>query len=270
MGIAQDIIDDWDAALAALQWQLEAGVDVAFGDLPVNRYEAAPPPEIPLPQAAPLSAPQKPEVAPAAPIAPKVDPVGEARNAAAKAQNLDELNAALEAFEHCSLKRGAKNTIFGQGNPAARVMVIGEATTREEDHEGVPFAAEAGLLLGRMFAAIGLSLESPDPLKAIYLAAPLPWRPLGSLAPEIKEMMKPFLLRHISLADPDFIVVMGNTGFEMLGGKGSVSRMRGQWFDVAGKPALAMLHPASHLARPITKREAWADLQALKGRLDDR
>lgn len=259
MGIAADILDDWDASLAALQWQLEAGVDVVFGDDPVNRYEAAPPPEIPQPFAAPMIAPK----APIEPPAPRkeVDPVEVARGLAAKAQNLDELQQAILDFDLCELKKGAKNTVFASGNAAAKVMVLGEAPSREEDLEGKPFAGASAVLLQKMFASIGLTEE------ALYCAAPIFWRPLGALQSEDIAMLKPFLLRHISLIDPDYIVVMGNTPFAMLGGQGGILRARGKWFEALGKPVLPMLHPAVHLSRPLTKREAWADLLSLKAKL---
>lgn len=264
MGIATDILDDWEASLAALQWQLEAGVDVVFGDETVNRYEAGPPPEIPqamMPAAALKAAPEP------APLPKKVDPVDVALGLAARAQNLDELHQAILDFDLCELKKGAKNTVFASGNAGAKVMILGEAPTREEDMQGQPFAGASAVLLQKMFAAIGLSADHPDPAQAIYCAAPVFWRPLGVLQNEDMEMLKPFLLRHISLADPDVIVVMGNTPFAMLGGQGSVLRARGTWFEALGKPVLPMLHPSVHLSRPLTKREAWADLLALGARL---
>ena len=264
MGIAE-ITDDWDAALAALAWHVEAGVDEALGEAPVNRYD--------LPAEAPRAAP----TAPAQPAAPpaladpasSVDAVEAAKAAAAAAQTLDALHEAIAAFPHCELKQGARNTVFADGNPAARVLIIGEAPGREEDQEGRPFVGRAGQLLDRMFAAIGLSRTSPDTETALYITNVLPWRPPGNRDPSPEEiaMMKPFVERHIALADPRLIVVMGNTPLICLTGQRGIMRARGNWTAALGRPMLPMTHPAYLLRAPEAKRDAWADLLSLQARL---
>lgn len=261
MGIVSDIADDWHAALAALAWQVEAGVDEVIGDAPVNRYELA-------------TEARKPATARAEsqPLAGPVvagDPVAGAAALAATAHTLDELRAAMDAFDLCELKRGARNLVFADGNPKARVLVLGEAPGAEEDRLGRPFVGRAGQLLDRMFAAIGLSRTSPDPGAALYITNVLPWRPPGNRDPEPGEiaMLRPFVERHIALVDPQVIVVMGNTPlFALTGGKG-ILRARGTWTTALGKPLLPMTHPAYLLRNPAAKREAWADLLALQARL---
>lgn len=265
MGIATDIADDWEASLAALAWSVEAGVDEVIGDAPVNRYELAmEAPKIAAARTAPQAARAQVEVA-----GPAADPVAEARAAAAAAGTLEALHEALAAFDHCDLKRGARNLVFADGNPKARVLVLGEAPGAEEDREGRPFVGRAGQLLDRMFAAIGLSRGSPDPAAALYITNVLPWRPPGNRDPEPGEiaMLLPFVARHIALVDPEVVVVMGNTPlFALTGGKG-ILRARGTWAQALGKPLLPMTHPAYLLRNPAAKREAWADLLALQGRL---
>lgn len=266
MGIATDIADDWHAALAALAWQVEAGVDEVISDAPVNRYDlAAEAPKLarPAPQ---TSAPRQDL---AAPPAEAVDAVAAAKSVAARAKTLEELRAALAGFDRCELKRGARNTVFADGNPAARVLVLGEAPGAEEDREGRPFVGRAGQLLDKMFAAIGLSRSSPDTQTALYITNVMPWRPPGNRDPEPAEiaMMLPFVERHIALVDPQVIVVMGNTPlFALTGGKG-ILRARGTWTTALGKPLLPMTHPAYLLRNPAMKREAWADLLSLQARL---
>jgi DNA polymerase len=260
MGIATDIADDWEASLAALAWSVEAGVDEVIGDAPVNRYELA---------AEALKAKAAPVAAPMVSPGPAADPVAEARAAAAAAGTLEALREAMAAFDHCDLKRGARNLVFADGNPKARVLVLGEAPGAEEDREGRPFVGRAGQLLDRMFAAIGLSRGSPDPAAALYITNVLPWRPPGNRDPEPGEiaMLLPFVARHIALVDPEVVVVMGNTPlFALTGGKG-ILRARGTWAQALGKPLLPMTHPAYLLRNPAAKREAWADLLALQGRL---
>lgn len=258
MGIAENIAGDWEAALAALAWQVDLGLAEVCGETPVDRYAL---------EATPPKAPQPVAVVAEPPVAQ--DAVSVARTVAARAGSLKALREALCAFDLCELKKGARNTVFADGNPAARVLVLGEAPGRDEDMEGRPFVGRAGQLLDRMFAAIGLSRTSPDPAAALYITNVMPWRPPGNRDPEAAEiaMMRPFVERHITLADPDVIVVMGNTPLLALTGQKGILRARGNWTEALGKPVLPMTHPAYLLRTPEAKREAWADLLALKARL---
>lgn len=261
MGIATDIAGDWHASLAALAWTVEAGVDETISDQPLNRYELAA--ETPKPAAA------APPTAAASPAAPAEDPVALARGAAASAQTLESLRDAIATFDRCDLKKGARNTVFADGNPKARILILGEAPGAEEDREGRPFVGRAGQLLDRMFAAIGLSRTSPDAETALYITNVLPWRPPGNRDPEPAEiaMMLPFVERHIALVDPQAIVVVGNTPLFALTGSKGILRARGTWGQALGKPMLPMTHPAYLLRNPSAKREAWADLLSLQARL---
>ncbi len=247
---------------AALEWQVELGVTDAIQDAPVDRYalEAVKP--------KPKEAAQ-PVAPPPVPVVEDVDAVAIARAAAAGAADLPALAAAMEAFEHCELKKGARSFVFCDGQPAARVMIVGEAPGREEDRAGKPFVGRAGQLLDRMLAAIDLGRAHDDPKRAVYITNVLPWRPPSNRTPDAAEiaMMLPFLERHIALADPDVLVLMGNTPCQALLGRTGITRMRGAWVDVLGKPTLPMFHPAYLLRNPIAKREAWADLLDLNARL---
>jgi DNA polymerase len=179
------------------------------------------------------------------------------------------LAAAMQAFEYCDLKKGARSFVFSDGNPAARVMIVGEAPGREEDRAGRPFVGRAGQLLDRMLEAIQMGRAASDPAQSVYITNVLPWRPPSNRTPDAAEiaMMLPFLERHIALADPEIVVLMGNTPCQALLGKTGITRMRGTWVEVLCKPCLPMFHPAYLLRNPIAKREAWADLLALKARL---
>lgn len=253
-----------EAMLAALAWQVELGADEAILDAPVNRYE-----EAAVADAAPKAA-APPAALPVQPRAPALDAVAEARALAAGARTLEELAEVWAGFAHCELKQGARTFVFSDGNPKARVMVVGEAPGREEDLQGKPFVGRAGQLLDRMFGAIGLSRGSPDSEHAIYIANLLPWRPPQNRDPSAEElaMMKPFTERHIELADPEFVVTMGRFSMAVLTGLSGITRVRGKWTETSGRPCLPMLHPAYLLRNPASKREAWADLLELKARLD--
>lgn len=258
-------------AIALLAWQVELGVDECIADAPVNRYELPAVQPKPAAMAKPAPATAKPDAKGAAPpvppAAPKVDAVALAERAAAGAATLADLRAAMEAFEHCDLKKGARNLVFSDGMAGARVMVVGEAPGRDEDREGKPFVGAAGQLLDAMFDAIGRGRTRED--AGLYITNVLPWRPPQNREPKPDEiaMMKPFLERHIALAEPDVLVIMGNVSAQALLGKRGITRLRGDWTEACGKPALPMFHPAYLLRNPAAKREAWADLLSLKSRL---
>ncbi len=200
---------------------------------------------------------------------PTIDPVAVAKSAAANAGSLDGLKEALAAFPHCDLQRGARNLVFCDGTPGARVMIIGEAPGRDEDREGRPFVGRAGQLLDRMVAAIGLGRAPERPEHGIYITNVLPWRPPQNRDPTADEiaMMRPFVARHVELANPDLVVLMGNISCDAGLGKRGITRLRGTWTSAYGKPALPMVHPAYLLRTPSAKREAWADLLSLQARL---
>ena len=258
MGIAADIAEDWHASLAALAWQVDLGLTDPLGEDPVDRYALA----------EPVRATPAAGAVAATPVSGE-DAVAAARRAADGAATLHDLQAALAAYDHCEIKRGARSLVFADGNPAARVLILGEAAGREEDLEGLPFVGRAGQLLDRMLAAIGLARHSRDPATAVYITNVMPWRPPGNRDPEAAEiaMMRPFVERHIALVDPEVIVVMGNTPLLALTGAKGILRARGAWTHSLGKPVLPMTHPAYLLRNPAAKREAWADLLALQARL---
>ena len=185
------------------------------------------------------------------------------------AQSLDTLREAMSAYDHCELKRGARNMVFSDGNPKARVMIVGEAPGADEDRLGRPFVGRAGQLLDRMMGAIGLSRSSPDAEKAIYITNVMVWRPPGNRDPLPEEiaMMLPFLHRHIELVDPEVIVLMGNTPCMALLDRKGILKLRGNWTQVLNRPVMPMTHPAYLLRNPIAKREAWADLLEIRARL---
>lgn len=253
---------DFHTLKSLLEWQVELGADEAIGEDSIDRYE--------LPDVAPAPA----AIAAPAPVAPVPgegsDPVVEARQAAGRAGDLDALRAELEGFAHCDLRMGATNLVFSDGNPAARVMIVGEAPGRDEDRAGRPFVGRAGQMLDRMFDAIGMGRAHPDAQRALYITNILPWRPPQNRDPTQAEMnmMLPFVKRHIELVAPEIVVLMGNISCQALTGQRGITRLRGNWTEVQGRPALPMFHPAFLLRQPLMKREAWADLLSLKSRLE--
>jgi uracil-DNA glycosylase len=253
-----------------LAFYLEAGVDCALGDEPIDRLadpELAPEPRTtvahqPIPRAAPLPSPV---AAPRADVtvAPEVA-INSAREAARTAPTLEALRQLLENFDGCALRHTATRLVFADGNPEARVMFVGEAPGRDEDIEGLPFVGRSGKLLDRMIAAIGL-----DRSKA-YIANVIPWRPPGNRTPTPQEtqICLPFIRRQIELVNPDVLVTLGNPSTQaLLQTREGIMRTRGKWLDYDTGTrtirAIATFHPAYLLRSPSYKRMSWQDLRAI-------
>jgi len=262
------------AARELLAFYLEAGVDALLGEAPVDRFagsEPAPRAEaerIPVarrqPSPRPPPAGGEASTAVAAPPAPEAA-VMAARAAAKTAANLQELRAILDGFDGCALKGTARQLVFADGNPQARVMFVGEAPGREEDLEGLPFVGRSGQLLDLMLAAIGLDRTSA------YIANVIPWRPPGNRTPTPQEtsICLPFTRRQVELADPDVLVCLGSPAAQaLLEAKDGIMKTRGRWFTYHTGTreirAIATFHPAYLLRQPLQKRLAWRDFLAIK------
>ena len=253
-----------------LAFYLEAGVDCAVMDEPVDRLldediglparaEAAPtrPALTGMPAAAPRPAPTKIEVAPDVAVAA-------ARDAVRTAPTLEALRAIMETFEGCALKGTATRLVFADGNPTARVMLVGEAPGRDEDIEGLPFVGRSGKLLDLMLKAIGLDRST------VYIANVIPWRPPGNRTPTPQEtqICLPFIQRQIELVDPDILVTLGNPSTQtLLQTRDGIMKSRGRWvdYDTGTRKirAVATFHPAYLLRSPSYKRMAWIDFRSI-------
>jgi DNA polymerase len=187
---------------------------------------------------------------------------------AAAATSLAELKAALEGFEGCALKKTAAHTVFADGNPASRIMFIGEAPGAEEDRLGLPFVGRAGKLLDRMMAAINMDRSSA------YITNVINWRPPQNRDPSPEEaaMCLPFLRRHIELTNPGIIILLGAVAARhVLGFSEGIMKMRGRWLEYRVNdvmiPVMPTLHPAYLLRQPAHKKLAWRDLQAAEQKM---
>ncbi|WP_181699231.1 uracil-DNA glycosylase [Chthonobacter albigriseus] len=288
------------AALEALlDWYAAMGVDAVLDDAPVDRFaesaterdrrkqlQANPaastgrpvPPSLAFPpggrdgRAAAAPAPASRGLAESGMTVPGSDAVMAAREAARSAETLEALQAILARFDGCNLKRTAKNMVFGDGNPAARLMFVGEAPGRDEDIEGKPFVGRSGKLLDKMLAALGMTREADA-----YIANVVFWRPPGNREPSDQEVAicRPFILRQIELVDPDVLVFLGGQPAKaLLGGEAArtgIRKLRGRWmeFDTGRRRinALPTFHPAYLLRNPSEKRLAWRDMLAIKAAL---
>ena len=252
-----------------LDWYVAMGADEAI-DIEPHDGTSAPAAAEPQPPRAIASVTRT--SAPTQLVAPGAA-AASARELAERAQTLAELEAAVRIFDGCALKRTATNTVFADGNPAAPVMIVGEAPGGDEDRIGRPFVGRAGQLLDRMLAAIGIDRTGA------YITNVLFWRPPGNRKPTPDEIgaCLPFLWRHIALVHPKVVVMAGGTSAStLLGRSEGITRLRGRWFDLpvpglaAPVPALATYHPSFLLRTPARKGESWTDLLSLKSRLESR
>lgn len=249
------------ATLKDLIWRESVGDVFILGAKPQNRFA------VPCETLETIPAPQKVVAAPA--VMEKVsDILSNAEGQVEIASSLEELKAIIERFEGSPLKKSALHTVFGKGNPKAKIVFVGEAPGAEEDKQGIPFVGEAGRLLDKMIASIGLSWDEA------YITNVLPWRPAGNRTPTMQEvaMMMPFLRRHLELISPDIIVTLGGVAASaLLDRQVSITRLRGNWqsFQLKDREValLPTFHPAYLLRSPIEKAKAWLDLKSISARL---
>ena len=269
-----------DQLIAMLAWQVEMGADEAVLDKPscdlqdsLSLHDTSALSSAPSacksshrksPQSVTKSSPQLDNAAPnpyqlQPPKSAHLDHI----------DNLSDLATVLGQFDSCPLKHTASNTCFSDGNAGARLMIIGEAPGRDEDRLGVPFVGAAGQFLDLMLASIGLDRSG------VYLTNFLPWRPPGNRTATIEEtdMLLPFLYRHIQIANPELVVILGGTPAKtILKCDDHILKLRGRWRDIdfgdgVMRPTMASLHPAYLMRSPTQKRLAFDDWYRLYHRL---
>jgi uracil-DNA glycosylase len=247
---------------ALVRWYLDHGVDEAIGDEPVDRFESKEPASVPPP--APSRQDQTAKTPPPAPQA-----VASAREIAKAATTFVELYTSIESFDGCALKRTATTTCVCDGNPDARIMLIGEAPGAQEDRQGKPFVGPAGQLLDKMLAAIELDRTK------VLITNMLFWRPPGNRTPTADEIATclPFVERMVEIIRPQLLIYIGGSAAKaMLDRSEGITRLRGRWFTYQSAsgdsiPATAIFHPAFLLRQPGRKQETWRDLLAIRQRL---
>ena len=244
-----------------LRWHLDAGADEAIGERALDRYAAA------------REAAKPPPAPPPEPPAPARQAAPDALRAAcdlAAASTVEDLRRALEDFDGCGLKKTATNLVFGDGNPDARLILIGEAPGAEEDRRGLPFVGPSGRLLDAMLASIGIDRGE------VFISNTVFWRPPGNRNPTTAEMATclPFVERLVELVDPEIMVALGGAAAKsLLAQKDSIGRLRGRWFTFSTPrlprpvPATAIYHPAYLLRTPAQKRATWRDLLGIREKL---
>jgi len=250
------MIENYDIK-SLLEWYVLAGVEEICGDAASLANVPAEPQKLPQPE--PLALP-----AAATHLAKK-----SASMLCENIKNLDELRSLVENFEGCALKSHASNTVFGCGNPHAKIMFVGEAPGADEDRIGEPFVGRCGQLLDKMLSAIELSR------KDCFISNILPWRPPGNRTPTDGEVAicLPFIKKQIELIEPDYIVALGGSAANaLLDNVDPISKLRGKWLDYTtakGKKieVLATFHPAYLLRNSLQKAKSWSDFLRLRKKL---
>ena len=252
-----------DDAFTLLRLQMEWGADEAIALEPLDRFRAAEPqPADPRPVVRAVAAVPEPQPG---------TPAERAFGLAGRAATLDELRAALAAFDGCALRDTASNLVFAGGDPASTTLIVGEPPGREEDRSGHPFAGPEGALLDQMLASIGLTRAG------LMLTPLLPWRPPGGRPVNAGELAVclPFLYRLIVLLQPRRLLIFGGTAVRaLLMPAGGRRRATLGWTEASipglsqTLPALALPGMAELVKNPPVRRDGWFGLRLLRRALD--
>ena len=182
-----------------------------------------------------------------------------------KIEELKKLKNSISVIKNCMLKKNATNIVFADGNPKAKVMIVGEGLGSNEDKEGIPFVGRAGALLDKMLASINLDRKS------VYITNVVNYRPPENRRPTDEEIKRyfPYLQKHIEIINPKILVLLGSTAMTALvGDEVVISKMRGKWiekeFGSCKVSVIITFHPAFLMRQPAQKKLAWIDLKMVR------
>ena len=180
----------------------------------------------------------------------------------------DGLAAVREEMENCHrcpLEKGRKNLVFGEGNPHADLVFVGEAPGADEDEQGRPFVGRAGQLLTKIIVAMGLKRED------VYICNILKCRPPGNRNPQPDEIAacEPYLVRQLQAISPKFICALGSFAARtLLKTESPITTLRGRFHDYHGIRLMPTYHPAYLLRNPDAKKLVWQDVQMIMKELE--
>ena len=183
---------------------------------------------------------------------------------------LKELSKSVSNIKNCELKKGALNQVFADGNPNAKIMIIGEGPGANEDKEGLPFVGRAGLLLDKMLSSINLDREN------VYITNVVNYRPPENRRPNEEEIDRylPYLIRHIEIINPKILLLLGSTALNtIIGNEKVISKARGRWITkkigMCFTSVIASFHPAFLMRQPDQKKMAWIDLKMIRQKITE-
>jgi uracil-DNA glycosylase family 4 len=196
---------------------------------------------------------------------PTINAASLARDLANKAENLAQLQEIVKNFNGCMLKKTAKNTVFSDGNPNSKIMLIGEAPGASEDEAAIPFCGISGKLLDNIFLAI-----KHQRAKNLYISNSIFWRPPANRRPTSEEILicRPFVEKHIALINPDLVILVGTTALNSLlpDITETISNVRGKFMSYNNQylakeiKITTIFHPSYLLRQPAKKKLMWDDI----------
>tara|TARA_A100001011_G_scaffold399282_1_gene507215 strand:+ start:1674 stop:2375 length:702 start_codon:yes stop_codon:yes gene_type:complete len=182
-----------------------------------------------------------------------------------KAKELDKLKKSILSIKSCNLKNNAKNIVFSDGNPKAKIMLVGEGPGSNEDLEGLPFVGRAGELLDKMLSSINLNRKN------VYITNVVNYRPPENRRPTDVEIIRylPYLKKHIEIINPKILVLLGSTALNaLIGNEKVISKIRGEWIKKkignCKTSVIVTFHPAFLMRQPAQKKMAWIDLKMIR------
>jgi DNA polymerase len=179
---------------------------------------------------------------------------------------LDELNRQVSGCKKCGLSEARKNVVFGEGNPNATIMFIGEGPGEREDETGRPFVGKSGMLLDKIFEAADIRRDD------VYIANIVKCRPPGNRnpLPEEREACLPYLRMQTKTIKPKIIVLLGSVAAKaLIDPQFKITKQHGQWIERKGYLMIATYHPSALLRTPALKKEAWADFQSIRDKRNE-
>ena len=195
---------------------------------------------------------------------------GKNGNSNSRLKQLNMLKEKINSIKNCDLKKNATNLVFSDGNPFAKIMIIGEGPGANEDKEGKPFVGRAGKLLDKMLEAIKLNRKN------VYISNVVNFRPPMNRKPTDEEIKRylPFLIKHIELINPKILLLLGSTALNaLIGNEVVISKARGKWVNKkigsANPKVIASFHPAFLMRQPDQKKYAWEDLKMIRKKISE-
>ena len=185
-------------------------------------------------------------------------------------KELQELKQLIISIKDCELKKNSNNIVFSDGNPNAKIMIIGEGPGANEDLEGVPFIGRTGELLDKMLSSINLDRDNT------YITNVVNYRPPENRNPTEEEIARylPYLTKHIEIINPTILILLGSAALKaVIGSDEVISEIRGKWMDKKiGKcntSVIASFHPAFLMRQPDQKKMSWIDLKMIRKKILD-
>ena len=187
-----------------------------------------------------------------------------------KSGELQALKRLIDNIKNCELKKNSTNIVFSDGNPNAKIMIVGEGPGANEDLEGVPFIGKTGELLDKMLSSINLDRNN------VYITNVVNYRPPENRNPTEEEITRylPYLTKHIEIIDPKILILLGSAALNaVIGSDQVISKVRGKWIDKkigkCGTSVIASFHPAFLMRQPDQKQLSWIDLKSIRKKILD-